>query len=175
TSTYSRSQLSGSFTALELSQEAQVVRPQVADVRKAVAKDGDPLEAPPEGEAGHLLGVVADEPEHVRVDHPGAADLDPPRVPAHRTAGTLAEEARHERLERRLGEREVVRDELRLALLAEQLPQQMQERALEVGERDPAVDREALHLVEHRVVRRVRRVAAVAAAERDHEDGRLTR
>ena len=45
----------------------------------------------------------------------------------------------------------------------------------QVGERDPLVDREPLDLVEHGRVRRVGRVAAVHAAERDDVDGRLLR
>src|SRR5205823_1356560 len=42
------------------------------------------------------------------------------------------------------------------------------------GEGEAAVDGESLELVEDRIVRRVDRVAAVAAAERDHVDRRLS-
>ena len=64
----------------ELPQEPQVVvveQPQVGD---AVLEEGDPLDAHPEREALDPLGVVAVRShvaEHVRVDHPGAEDLDP--------------------------------------------------------------------------------------------------
>src|SRR4029453_19585239 len=55
----------------------------------------------------------------------------------------------------------------------EDRPHYIQQRALQVGEREAAVDGKTLELVEDRVVRRVDRVAAVAAAERDHVDRRL--
>ena len=49
------------------------------------------------------------------------------------------------------------------------------QRALEVREREAAVDGEALDLHEHRRVRRVERVAAVDAARADHVDRRRLR
>src|SRR4051812_4730585 len=51
----------------------------------------------------------------------------------------------------------------------------MQKRSLEVAERDRPVDGETLDLVERRRVCRIRRVAAVATAERDHVGGRGVR
>ena len=98
-----------------------------------MAQHGDPLEPPAEREARVALRVVADELEEVRVDHPRAADLDPARVAAHRAAGSVADVARDEGLDRRLGEREVVRDETAAPLLAEERLQEVVERALEVG------------------------------------------
>ena len=63
--------------------------------------------------------------------------------------------------------------EAHVALLAEEGAHQVGERALQVGERDAPVDREALDLVEDRRVSGVRGVAPVDAAGRDHVDGRL--
>ena len=60
-------------------------------------------------------------------------------------------------------------------MLAEHLAREREQHALEVGQRDVLVDREALELVEHRDVRGVRRVGPVDAA-RDHDvDRRLLR
>src|SRR5207245_2666653 len=98
--------------------------------------------------------------------------LDPAGMLADAAAAAVADEARHERLERRLGEREEVRREAGLALLSEQLAEQVSQRSLQVGERYAAVDGEAFDLVEDREVRRIRGVAPVAAAEGDHVDGR---
>ena len=56
--------------ASELAQEAEVVFPEQADVRDAVAQHRDPLEADAEREAGHLFRVVADVAEDVRIDEP---------------------------------------------------------------------------------------------------------
>ena len=75
-------------------QEPHVVPVELADVVDAVAAHADPLDAQAEGEAGDLLGIVADGREHVRIDHAGAAHLDPAVVPLHVD------------LDARLGERE---------------------------------------------------------------------
>ncbi len=75
-------------------------------------------------------------------------------------------------LHRRLGEREVVGAEANAPVGAEDRAHHVQQRALEVGEGQPLVDREALELVEDRIVRGVDRVAPVAAPERDHVDRR---
>ena len=140
----------------------------------------DPLDPHPEGEALDALGVVAvvaHELEHVRVDHPGAEDLDPGRALAQRAAlsrrqdPAVAVEARDVDLDARLGEREEVRAQPDLALGAEDRARERQQRALEVGERDALVDREPLDLVELRRVRGVG-VAAVDAARDDDVDRR---
>src|SRR3954451_9005549 len=98
----------------ELLQEAQVVLEQDADVGHAVAQKSDALDAHAEREALHAFGVVAvvlDEAEHVRVDHPGAEDLDPAGALAERVARAVrhvalaaAVEARDVDLDARLGE-----------------------------------------------------------------------
>ena len=82
-----------------------------------------------------------------------------------RAARPVAEVARDERLDRRLGEREVIRDEAGLPALAEERLQQIVERSLQVSERDAFVDGEALDLVEGRRMRRIGRVAPIHAAE----------
>ena len=93
----------------------------------------------------------------------------------HKRTLAVADAAGHVGLDRRLGEREEVRAEADPALLAVERAHHVQERALEIGERQTAVDREPLELVEDGEVRGVDRVAPVAAADRDHVDRRLTR
>ncbi len=66
-----------------------------------------------------------------------------------------------------------MRAEAHLALRAEEGAHQVQERPLEIGHRDAAVDREPLDLVEDRYVGRVGCLATVDAPERDDVDGRL--
>src|SRR3954452_16148344 len=144
----------------ELLQEPQAVLEEHAQVRYAVTQEGDAFDAHPEREALHLLGVVAvalHEAEHVRVDHPGAEDLDPAGPLAERVARAVlqvavaaAVEAGHVDLDARLGEREVARSHVHLALGAEDRPGELAQDADEVAERDVLVDREALDLVEHR-------------------------
>src|SRR5919201_2580734 len=172
TATYSRNQLIGTLIS-ELPQEAKVVLQEHPEVGNAVAEQGDPLLAEAEGETRHLVGVVADVAEHVRVDHPGAGQLDPARSLARRAAGAVTQKAGHGDADGRLREREEVGDEPNLALRPEQRAADVAQRAFEVGEGDPAVDREALHLVEDRRVRRVDGVAPVHAARRAHVDRRL--
>ena len=154
---------------------AEVVLPERAQVGQAVPEHGDALDPEAEREALPLVRVEADVAEHVGVDPAGAAHLDPAGVLAHRAALAVAEEAGDVELDRRLGEREEARAHAHLALRPEQLAEELQHRAAQVGERDPAVDGEALDLLERRRVRRVRRVAPVDATRRDHVDRRLPR
>jgi hypothetical protein len=116
--------------------------------------------------------VLAHVPEDVRVDLAGAEDLDPRLAAADRAAravaqeAVLAVEAGDVDLDARLGEREEVRAQADLALVAEDRAGEGQQRALQVGERDVLVDREPLDLVELRRVGRVG-VAAVDPARDD--------
>src|SRR5215212_2415373 len=174
TVTYSRSQLSGTCIRLsELPQHAQVVLPEHADVGDRVAELRNPLQPTPESEARPRLGVDPAVLEHGRIDHPRTAHLQPAGVAACATALATADPARYVRLDGRLREREVVRSEPDRAVLAEERAHDVQQRPLEVGEGDAAIDRKPFELVEDRVVRRVDRVSAVAAADRDHVDRRL--
>src|SRR5205807_1056616 len=91
------------------------------------------------------------------------------------TARAVADVARDERLDGGLGEGEVLRPELASPVLAEERLHEVVERPEEVTEGDAFVDCEPLDLMERRGMRRVRRVAAVHAAERDDVDGRLLR
>src|SRR5439155_25595950 len=70
----------------ELRTKAPVVLVEEPEVLDAVAEDRDAVDAEAEGEALHLLGVVADGAQHVRMDHAGAEHLEPP-PPAADAAG----------------------------------------------------------------------------------------
>ena len=83
----------------------------------------------------------------------------------------LKQETSH--LDARLGEREEVRAQADLAVVAEDRARERQQRALEVGERDVLVDREALDLVELRRVRGVVVAPVGAAGDDDVERRRL--
>src|SRR3712207_7771566 len=67
-----------------------------------------------------------------------------PYTTLFRSARAVAPEARDEHLDGRLGEWEEVRDELRLAVRAEERTEERPERALQAGERDP--DRKSTRL-----------------------------
>src|SRR6185503_14154709 len=81
---------SPSVHSCELLQEAHVVGVELTDVVHAVAHQGQPVDAEPEGEPAPLLGVVAHGPEHVGVDHAAAAQLQPARLAAGATPPALA-------------------------------------------------------------------------------------
>src|SRR5207245_404640 len=81
----------------KLAQEAQGVFPERPDRRDVVAELRSPLEAAAEGEAAPLVGVEADVREHARIDHPGAAELDPAGPLARRAALSAADAARDAR------------------------------------------------------------------------------
>src|SRR5581483_11075903 len=108
------------------------------------------VDAPTEREPRITLRIVPYVPEYLGVDHPRAADLDPARALAAAAgrARAAAEHAREVDLRRRLGEREERRPEPRLDPLAEEPPREVQEHALQVGERDALVDAQPFDLVE---------------------------
>src|SRR5205807_8277532 len=105
---------------LKLSQEAQVIGPELADVVDGVAQHGDALRAHAEGKAAELRRVVAAVAQHHRMYHAGAHDLQPARLLAQPAALAAADDAVHVHLDRRLGEREVAGANTHLAVLAEQ-------------------------------------------------------
>src|SRR5438034_722459 len=105
----SRIQDSGArISASVLSEEAHVALEEGTDLVDAVADHRNPLEPEAEREPLPLLRVVADGLEHVRVDHPAAAELDPARERADTTTLAVTEDAAHRQLRRRLGVGEVV-------------------------------------------------------------------
>ena len=93
--------------------------------------------------------------------------------PARQFARSPALEARDVDLDARLGEREEVRAQAHVALVAEDRAREREQRALEVGERDVLVDREALDLVELRRVRRVAVRPVDAPGDDDRDRRRL--
>src|SRR4029453_19468153 len=97
------------------------------------------------------LWIDADVLEDLRVDDAGAAHLDPAAVLASAAALAAADPAGDVRLDRRLREREVVRAEADIAVWAVERPHHVQQRPLQVGERDPLVDGETLELMEDRL------------------------
>src|SRR5690242_9993821 len=164
------------ISASVLRQEAHVALEERTDLVDAVTDHGDPLEPEAEGEPLPLLRVVADGLEHVRVDHPAAAELDPAREGADTTSLAVAEDAAHRQLGRRLGVGEVVGAEAGAdGLVVEQALHEHLDGAEQVGQGDATVDGETLHLVEHGRVAGPGCLVAVRAPGRDDVDGRLVR
>ena len=64
----------------ELGEEAHVAVEEVLDLVDPVPDHRDPVQSEAEREPGVHLGVDADALEHVGVDHPAPAELDPARV-----------------------------------------------------------------------------------------------
>src|SRR5437867_2575247 len=96
------------------------------------------------------------------------------RAAACAAATATAQEAQHVDLRRRLGEREEGRPEADLRATSEHLAREELERALEIADRDVAIDGQAFDLVEHRRVRDVG-VAPVDPARHDEAHGRPLR
>ena len=85
----------------ELPQEPHVVLIQQPDVVDLVSPHAKPLNAQPEGKAGHVFRIIAHRAQHIRVDHTGPSHLDP----------TLAAVPEHVDFNARLGEGEERRTE----------------------------------------------------------------
>src|SRR5262249_18976567 len=111
-----------------------------------MALRGDAVDAEPPGEAGPLVRVEPDVLEDGRIDDAGAAHLEPAGVLAEDAARSAAEEARDVELDGGLREREEARAHADIAVATEHLVEEVQQRSLQVGERDVAVDCERLDL-----------------------------
>ena len=164
----------------ELRQKSDIVlveRPQVID---PVLEHGHARQAHAEREARHDLRVVTHGPEHVGVHHSRAADLDPAAASAQ-AAGpgghlppAVAQVAGRVDLGRRLREGEVAGAQADAQARTEEPMHEVQQRPLELGEGDLAIDQKPLHLGEHRRVGRVV-VAAEHVAGSDDPNRRRAR
>src|SRR3989442_11873179 len=105
--------------------------------------------------------------------HAAPADLEPPLVSAALAPDTAADTTRDIELEAGFGERKVAGAHPHLAIAAVQRLDHVEQRALHVADRQALVDRKTLDLAEVRQPRRLRRVAAVAAAWGDDVDRRV--
>src|SRR5205814_1965811 len=159
----------------ELFQVPEIVLVKESNVRCACPKHRKAFNAPTEGEALILRGVVADAAKDVGVDHAAAGGLDPAVAATHVAGGiaALAGEAVEGDLGGRLGEREVIDAEPDLAIASEDLARERVEGPFEVGHRELLVDREAFVLEEDRLADSVRGFVSVAASGDDHSDRRF--
>ena len=128
---------------------------------------GNALDAHTEGIAGPGLGVVAHCGEDGRIDHPRPADLQPARMLADPATLATAHDAGEVVLDAGFGEGEEVRAESYFHVWPHDLAGEFRQHALEVGQRDLAVDVEPLDLVEVHAVRRIRSVAPVTTPRTD--------
>ena len=106
------------------------------------------------------------------MDHAAAAGLEPALAAAAAAAFTAADAAGGVEFEARLGEGEVAGAHPDPAVGAEKRLHHVDERPLEVAHRETTVHGKPFHLHERGQVGGVDGVAAVAAAGRDHVDGR---
>src|SRR5690242_7146923 len=102
------------------------------------------------------------------MNHSRAAELDPAGVLADATPGAFALEATEIKLRARLGEGKVRRAKTRDRVGAKHAAQKLRHCSLQMRHRDAAIHAESLDLVEHRIVRRVGRVATKNTSGRDH-------
>src|SRR3990172_6109088 len=163
---------------LELLEEPEIVLEIEAQVVDAVAQHGHALHSHAEGEPGHPARVEPDVLEQLRMDHPGAEHLQPPRLLAGAAAlavlpaRTAADGAGDVHLCPGLHEGKVAGAEARLRARPEVGPREGGERALQIREGDPLVHAQPLDLVEHGRVRLVV-VGPVDAPGADDTDRRL--
>src|SRR5437867_37780 len=100
--------------------------------------------------------------------HPAAEKLDPTAAPAHVAPDPFADGTRGIELGRGFREREVGRPKPGADVRAEDRAHESLEGSLQIGERDPSVNGESLHLMEHWRVSRVERIATVRLTGCDH-------
>src|SRR5262249_55271551 len=106
--------------------------------------------------------------------HPRTAQLDPARVFTNATTRAFAFEATEIELRARLSERKVRRPEARDRVRPEHSSQKLRDRTFQMRHRDAAVNAQSFNLEEHRIVRRIRRVAPKHTAGCDHPNRHAT-
>ena len=92
---------------LEFFQETHIVLEQQPYVVELVHQPAHAIDAETKSETGILLRIDANHPQHVRMNHARATQLDPTGVFADATAAALAFETTEIKLSARLGEREI--------------------------------------------------------------------
>src|SRR5438094_1906607 len=156
----------------ELPQKADVVLQEQAEVGNVVLEHRQPLQPRAERKAGIVFRVDVAVAKHLRVDHPGAQDLQPAALAAA-AAGAAADSAGYGRPDARLREGEMVAHDTDAPFGTEQRTGEIFDRALQVGKADIVVDDEALDLIELRTVRGGRRITPVYGTGRDDANWRL--
>jgi len=151
-------------------QELEVVFKEQAQIVDPVTEHRQALHPHAEREAGVSLRVDADEAEYTRVYHAAAHDLQPAALFADPAASSPADDTLDVDLGGWFGEREIGRAEADLNVLLEKQTQEFVKHALELGETDPLIDQEPLHLVKHGGMRKVG-IAPVHTSGRDDAQG----
>src|SRR5262249_7000520 len=112
--------------------------------------------------------------QHIRMNEPAAAKLDPPRALTCSAAGASADEAAEVYFGRGLGEWEIGCPEAGPEVLAKHKLDEPLQSPLQICHRYVAIDVESLELEEHRIVGLVGSVAAEDAAGRDDSERRAS-
>lgn len=59
----------GTVPGLKLPEEAEIVLEEKPQIIDPIFEHGDPFDSHAEGKTGHFLGIVADHPENLRINH----------------------------------------------------------------------------------------------------------
>src|SRR5437667_9107821 len=105
--------------------------------------------------------------------HAGSHDLDPARSFAHAAARALARNTRDVHLGARLDEGKEAWPQASSRLFSEESFVESVQRSFQVGERDPFIDQQTLHLMEHRRMCRVEGITPKDSARTNDAQGGL--
>ena len=139
-----------------------------------ILKHGNTLQAYAKSKSLVLVRIDAAHLQYMRMYHAAAEDLNPSLTLAHPAALAAALEAGNVYLCAWLREREVMRAELNLRVLAEKLTRELCKCALQICEGDMFVNYQSLNLMEIRRMCRIQLVSAEYASRSDHADRQLS-
>src|SRR5690606_32964827 len=158
---------------LKLSQEANVVFREQAQVVDSIAQHRDAFNAHAERKTCELFRVDVAVPQHVGMYHTRATDFHPAGAFAYRTARTFADQAADIHFSTGLCKREERRAEANLRVLAEHFAGEVIQRLFEIGKAYVAIDVKSFHLVEEAVRTGGYCFIAIHASGHDGADGRF--
>src|SRR5882724_7377383 len=156
----------------ELSQEAQIILREQADVRNVEQNHRQPVHPKTEGKPGpffRIVSVVAaglvNRFENGRMHHSAAADFNPLFAAFQRARF-------HINFKTRFGERKIMRTKTHGGVGAEKLAQKEFKHALEIADTDLFINVKPFNLVKLYAVRGIDFIAPISRAGSDHANGR---
>src|SRR6516225_5377112 len=135
--------------ASKLSQEPQIVGPELPDIVNRIHQHGDALGPHAESEATKTVGIVAPVSQYDGMHHAGTHDLEPTTALAQAAAFSGADNAVHIHFNARLRKRKITGADAHAPIFTEHALGKRDDGTFEVGHGDAPPDRQSFYLMEH--------------------------
>src|SRR5579883_3515469 len=145
----------------------------MSDVVDAIPEHGQTLDSHTECKPAPFLGIDADAPENIGIDHAAAEQFQPAAITASAAAAAFAKWALTVEFGAGLGEGEEVGTKTRFERFAEKRPDKSAQGSLQLSHGNVAIDKQTLDLMEKRVLAGVYLFVAINPPGRNDAQGRF--